>query len=107
MEPDADLQAPGAAITVALCGHWEHPPPCPLASHHTRAERAGERVLLRTLFSTEPAAEHVVRDRINTALSACQLSGPDGTITRWRLEHARPSEVTVAEMDAAERLTDC
>jgi hypothetical protein len=24
MEPDADMRAPGAAITVALCGHWDH-----------------------------------------------------------------------------------
>jgi hypothetical protein len=31
----ADAAAPGAAITVALCGSWEHPPPCPLAAHHT------------------------------------------------------------------------
>ena len=33
MEPDADVQAPGAAVTVALCGHWEHEPPGPLAPH--------------------------------------------------------------------------
>ncbi|WP_220137534.1 hypothetical protein [Streptomyces himalayensis] len=64
MERDADTQAPGAAITMALCGHWEHQPPCPLAPYHTRAERVGERVLLRTLFAADPATEHVVRDRI-------------------------------------------
>ena len=38
MPAPADDGAPGAAVTVALCGHWEHPPPCPLAPHHTRAE---------------------------------------------------------------------
>jgi len=32
VQPQADLRAPGAAITVALCGHWEHQPPCPLAA---------------------------------------------------------------------------
>jgi len=25
-EPDADVRAPGAAVTVALCGHWDHEP---------------------------------------------------------------------------------
>src|SRR5215207_9908722 len=28
---EADERAPGAAVTVALCGHWEHEPPCSLA----------------------------------------------------------------------------
>ncbi|MEX5721628.1 hypothetical protein [Geodermatophilus maliterrae] len=37
MEPGADDRAPGGVITVALCGSWEHEPPCPLAPHHTRA----------------------------------------------------------------------
>ncbi|MFD7444479.1 hypothetical protein [Streptomyces sp. NPDC059909] len=105
IQQDADLQAPGAAITVALCGHWEHPPPCPLAAHHTRAERVGNRVLLRTLFATEPATEHVVRDRIDLALSAGEMRGPDGTVNRWRLHSSRRGDVTAAEAAHAERLT--
>ena len=36
MAPGNDIAAPGAAITVELCGRWEHEPPCPLAPHHTR-----------------------------------------------------------------------
>jgi hypothetical protein len=42
MGADEDVGAPGAAVTVALCGHWEHDPPCPLAAHHTAAERDGD-----------------------------------------------------------------
>jgi hypothetical protein len=38
---DGDDRAPGGAITVALCGSWSHEPPCPLAPHHTAAERSG------------------------------------------------------------------
>jgi G6PDH family F420-dependent oxidoreductase len=36
LEPSegGDRQAPGAAVTVALCGHWEHEPPCRVP-HHT------------------------------------------------------------------------
>ncbi|ACL38277.1 conserved hypothetical protein [Pseudarthrobacter chlorophenolicus A6] len=39
MEYDGDAGAPGAAITLALCGQWEHPPPCPLAAHHLKRPR--------------------------------------------------------------------
>ena len=31
LDPGGDSRAPGGAITVALCGHWDHEPPCPLA----------------------------------------------------------------------------
>jgi hypothetical protein len=106
MPPDADTRAPGAAITVALCGHWKHTPPCPLAAHHTRAERAGDRVLVRTLFATEPANEQVVRDRIDQALAGGRLQGPDTVVTRWRLHSSRPSETTAEEASHAERLTE-
>src|SRR5580704_15625066 len=82
MEAGGDERAPGAAITVALCGHWEHEPPCPVAPHNTDAhrcedqrcadqrcadqscadqscadQRAGDQVRLRVLFAAEPAAE--------------------------------------------------
>lgn len=105
MQPDADLRAPGAAITAALCGHWDHEPPCPLAAHHTRAERVGDQVHLRTLFATEPDAEHIVRQRIDHALSGGQLQGPDAVITRWQLRTSRRSEVTAEEASHAQRLT--
>ncbi len=53
MEPDAELSSPGAAITLSLCGSWDHDPPCPLAPHFTSASRVGDEVHLRTLFSAE------------------------------------------------------
>ena len=28
LEPGADKRAPGGAVTVALCGHWDHEGPC-------------------------------------------------------------------------------
>ncbi len=69
LAPDADMNAPGAAITTALCGHWEHDPPCPLAPHHTGARRDGPNVRLRILFATEPDREAEVRERIGRALT--------------------------------------
>ncbi len=104
MPPDADLRAPGAAITAALCGHWDHQPPCPLAAHHTRTKRVGDRIHLRTLFATEPDSESTVRQHIDPALSSGQLQGPDGVITSWQLSGSQPSRVTAEETDHAERL---
>lgn len=104
MEPDADMQAPGAAVTAALCGHWDHPPPCPLAPHHSRAERVDGEVCLRILFATEPDTEPTVRHRIDLALSGGQLQAPDGATTRWQLRESRPSAISAAEADHAERL---
>jgi hypothetical protein len=104
MEPDAYLRAPGAAITLALCGHWDHEPPCPLAPHHSQAERVGGEVHVRVLFAAAPEVERVVRQRIEMALSSGHLRAPDGTTTRWQLRSSRPSEVPAKEAEHAERL---
>jgi len=105
IEPHADTRAPGAAITVALCGHWNHEPPCPLAPHHSRADRAGGEVQVRTLFAAEPDVESAVRQRIELALSRGQLTGPDGVTTHWQLRSSQRSDVAAEETDHAERLT--
>ena len=102
--PGGDDRAPGAAITAALCGHWEHEPPCPLAPHHTRAERDGEEVRLRTLFVVEPELEGSVRKRIGEALASSRLLGPDGVTTTWRLRSCERSEVDESEREDARAL---
>jgi hypothetical protein len=95
MDPTEDDRAPGAAVTVALCGSWDHEPPCPLAPHFTGAERAGEEVRLRILFAAEPDDEPRVRALIDGALA-------DGE--GWRLVSAGASAVQPAEADHAARL---
>ncbi|GGR96471.1 hypothetical protein GCM10010169_46290 [Micromonospora fulviviridis] len=102
--PDADDGAPGAAVTVALCGHWEHEPPCPVAPHHTRAERVGDELRLRILFATEPHREQRVRQDIDRALAGGSLAGPDGATTRWRLLRSGPAEPSAHETDHLARL---
>jgi hypothetical protein len=104
MSLDADAGAPGAAVTVALCGHWEHEPPCPLAPHHTRADRVNDRVRLRILFATEPGLEVTVRERIDAALAAGRGVDPAGAATSWRLLASRPGEVLPDEAAHAARL---
>jgi hypothetical protein len=105
MAADADAQAPGAAITMELCGHWQHEGQCPVAPHHTRAERVNGDVLLRTLFATEPTLEDTVRQRIDEALARGQFLSADGATTRWRLRTSRRSDVSAEETDHAARLT--
>ncbi|MFG2054453.1 hypothetical protein ACGFI9_10495 [Micromonospora sp. NPDC048930] len=104
MTPDADDRAPGAAVTVALCGHWEHEPPCPVAAHHTGVERVGDEVRLRILFATEPHLEQRVRRDIDRALARGELAGPDGRTTRWRLLDSRPAEPSAHEAEHLQRL---
>ena len=103
MEPDADVRAPGAAVTVALCGHWDHEPPCPLAPHHVGADKHGGELRVRILFASEPDTEGEVRHLIDRALSG-QLKFPEGFTTPWRLRASWPSQVSAEETDHAERL---
>jgi hypothetical protein len=92
--PQADENAPGAAITVALCGHGDHEPPCPLAPHYSEATREGDTVRLRILFATEPNRVDEVRSRIDGA-----LSGGD-----WHLVGSGCRKIEAEERDHARRL---
>ena len=102
---EADAQAPGAAVTVALCGHWEHEPPCPLAPHHTQATRVGGDLHLRILFAAEPRCEGEVRRRIDAALALGQLDGPRGVAT-WQLRSSRSAMVAESELAHGQRLVE-
>ncbi|MFE5837028.1 hypothetical protein [Arthrobacter sp. NPDC056493] len=106
MKADGDLRALGAAVTLGLCGSWDHPPPCPLAPHHTRPERNGDTVSLRIIFATKPADEAVVRGRIEDALRQGSLIGPDGRTSRWEFLGAGPGELDPSEAEHARRLMD-
>ena len=104
LEPDGDENAPGGAITVALCGSWSHEPPCPLAPHHTRAHRSGTEVTLRLLFATGPEDEPRVRRLVQDVLSRGWGDSPDGSRTTWELIEEGPSPVTFDEEAHAQRL---
>jgi hypothetical protein len=84
MEPDADVRAPGAA--VALCGHWDHEPPCPLSPHRVSADEDGGELRVRILFAAEPDAEGEVRHLTDQALSG-QNKFPGGFTTPVAAAH--------------------
>ena len=99
-----DPAAIGAAVTVALCGHWKHEPPCPLAPHHTRTERRAEQVHVRVLFATDPTVESDVRRRIDQALqTGCQQT-PTGETAHWEVMSSKPGTPEEGERQHGERL---
>jgi hypothetical protein len=104
VEPGADLAALGGAVTLALCGAVAHPPPCPVAPHHTRADRDGGTVTVRVLFAVEPADEEAVRSRIDRALASGYCDGPGGVRTRWTVLSSAAGVVSPAEHAHAARL---
>ncbi len=102
---DGDPAAPGAAITLALCGSWDHEPPCPLAPHHTGARRVGAVLRVRILFAADPRRQRAVRQRIAKALATGALRDPGGRTVRWKLLHtAATGRPTPRERQRGRRL---
>ncbi len=104
LAPGGDERAPGAAVTLELCGSWEHEGACPVAPHHTVTHRDGGELGVRVLFAVAADRERAVRDRVVDALSGGQLVGPDGTTTRWRLVRHGAGTLRPDEHEHAARL---
>ena len=104
MRSNEGADAIGAAITVALCGDWQHEPPCPLAPHHTQTERSGDQAQVRTIFATEPSLEREVRQRIDQALATGSQETPTGAIISWQLLTSAAGTVQENERDQGNRL---
>jgi hypothetical protein len=107
---DDDVRGPGAAVTLELCGSWDHEPPCPLAAHHTtsRRDRTGEDghdVVVRVVFACAPAAEADVRARIDRALRRGAVATPDGGTSRWTFRSNAAQVATPQETEQAGRLS--
>jgi hypothetical protein len=88
MRDGGSPNALGGAIAKALCGGWDHQPPCPLAPHYVSNVADGETVSVRVVFATEPANEQRVRALIGDALASGRLTVPDGGVARWKLHSA-------------------
>jgi len=67
LERGTDPAAVGAAVTTALCGHWEHDGPCRWP-HNNAAEATDAATSFRTLFVAAAADEDEVRERIERSL---------------------------------------
>lgn len=84
----------GAAVTVELCGHWEHEGACRWP-HNSAISADRNRAWFRTLFVAEAAEEDHVRARIEGA-----LQGGDA----WRVIQSRARPVAASERALAASL---
>jgi hypothetical protein len=92
---DTDPAAPGAAVTVALCGYWEHEGPCRWPHNNAITTDGGGTARFRTLFVADGAEEQAVRDLIAGALA--DAAG-------WSVASSAARPVAASEHDLARRL---
>jgi hypothetical protein len=90
----ADPRAPGGAVTVQLCGDWEHDGPCTWPHNSAIDGDAGE-INFRTIFIAAADDEPEVRERIDHAL---------GASSDWELVVAAPRRLRDHERELAARL---
>lgn len=107
LDVGTDARALGGAVTLALCGSWDHTPPCPLAAHHTQVVEGDDgRHHVRVVFACEPEVEDEVRDIVNEALGHGSLLTPDGELVRWRLTGYGAGELRDDENGLGDRLRE-
>jgi hypothetical protein len=94
LDDGTDPAAAGAAVTTALCGHWEHEGPCRWP-HNNEIDASGSPATFRTLFVATAADEDHVRSTIRRALA----EGPG-----WAVLVTRARPVSRREMPLAARL---
>jgi hypothetical protein len=94
LAPGADARAPGGAITVALCGHWEHDGPCRWP-HYSELDTDNAPTRLSTVFA---CPEDEVDD-VHGAIDAAVRTAAD-----WTVLSSRRRDPHGAEVDLGERL---
>ena len=90
-----DPAAPGASVTVALCGDWEHEGPCRWP-HNNAIMVDSVPARFRTLFVADAADEQAIRDLIVHA-----LTGAPG----WSVSSSGARPVEASERALARRLS--
>jgi hypothetical protein len=84
----------GAAVTVELCGHWEHGGPCRWP-HNNCIETDEGAARFRTLFVAPSAEAQEVHDRIELALRSA---------ADWTVVTSGQRPLAQNELELAERL---
>jgi hypothetical protein len=100
----ADAAAPGGAVTIALCGSWDHEGGCRWP-HQTAAELRDGRTSTRVVFVADREQEENVRSLIREALANGRCTGPDGLVSEWTLLTDHAGTLTAEEAELAERIS--
>jgi hypothetical protein len=94
LEEGVDPRQPGAIVTNALCGSWDHEGPCRWPNNHDiELERVP--AVFRTIFVSEVAEAAEIRARIEEALATS-----DG----WTVESIGSRELREDEQELAAKL---
>jgi hypothetical protein len=105
MRHHSDPGAVGAAVTVELCGHWEHAEACQWPHHTSVSEnKQDDIVTVRTVFVCAPEEEADVRRRVVAGLTAGELAdGPKGP-SSWTVVSVSADKLLAKEQALADRL---
>jgi hypothetical protein len=85
LETDAGAAAPGAAVTVELCGHWKHEGTCRWPHRTSVISLVGRVLTARVLYAASSSELNEARSRIAAGLSRGEMTGPDGDVHRWHV----------------------
>jgi hypothetical protein len=91
----ADPAAVGAAVTIELCGHWEHEGPCRWP-HNNDIEETDSVGAFRTVFVAPEEDVDEVRARIERALRSS---------TEWAVLESSPRALTEDERELGVKLS--
>jgi hypothetical protein len=94
LQEGCDPRAVGAAVTVELCGHWEHEGPCTWP-HNSATDTERSPALFRTIYVADEQEEPEIRDRIERSLKQAD---------EWRVIAVRSRPVSADERELADRL---
>jgi hypothetical protein len=92
LAPGTDPRAPGGAVTVALCGHWDHEGPCRWP-HHSRIDDDSDPARLCTVAVVPTDEWDDVTARIETELRRDDR----WTVLAFTARDIGPEEHTLAE----------
>src|SRR4029079_9373602 len=93
LAPGTDERAPGAAVTTALCGHWEHEGACRWPHNTDIARRHGQDIHIRIVVGCGDDERSAVQATIVETLDAATLDGPTG-VTTWTVVDQGPADAT-------------
>jgi hypothetical protein len=94
LDEGCDPAAVGAAVTVELCGHWDHDGPCRWP-HNNEIDAAPDPARFRTVYVADESEEPGVRERIEAGLRRGE---------GWRVLSIRPRPVADSERSLADNL---
>ena len=94
LDQGCDPRAVGAAVTVELCGHWEHEGACRWP-HNNAIDAGRDPAVFRTLFVADEPEEATVRERIEASLRRADA---------WRVISVRARPLAGPERGLAGRL---